>query len=299
MKTPETSHALSQLEVEIDRWQKVICGLHLIYVSVFAALWMLLLLFVLIGCAWLACNVEPGLSVFVHPQQLGWPVYVACVVFAGVCAVFATLGLSTCCAAPLSSGAKKWLVISWFLSVGTVVLLGVKTADDAVHRTAILPNLRSLSANQIRYQTGFSVIGLSMIASTAHLLFVIGLIQINKSMGKHGLSIAGASCFMSDSIMLAISLAWFAIYVNGSTKRQMATTVEDVIVACIIVGLPVCIVLVSLPAFLVLLRHTHNNVAWGMAHRKGPPRLPQIAAVDRGLTDASSPPVHRANTPTR
>ncbi len=201
-----------------------------------------------------------------------WLAFAASVAIVLVCVVFGCLGQVQCCAAPLSSGAKRWIIYSLVLFLLLVLpgmlicIAGFSRIEPGTH------GVFALTASELHYSLSYPFLGLTIVATLAHILFVIGLLQINRALANGAAATLAAVCLAADLVSLGFNAVLFVAFVVGQTtvwRRSRESTTEDSIMAAFVMGMPLLLSLVLFVLFLILLHKTREGVAQAIAERTG------------------------------
>jgi hypothetical protein len=255
-----------------QKWHKVYGGLHLTFLSLACTL----LAFLPAAAAGVVAYSYPAAfdnAIYRYSFSPAWLACAGAIAIVGVCTVFTFVGQAMCCAAPFASGAKRWIFYSLFLFL-LLVLPGAAVAIAGLGRPeAGSGGLLNLTSSQIRFNVSYPLLYLNIAATLAHILFVIGLLQINRVFEDRKAITYASVCLTADVIALAFDAVLFFFFVVQPTALfthdRTRSGQEDYWMALVLLGIPALVALVIFLMFLLLVRITRNVVARGLAQRTG------------------------------
>ena len=132
----------------------------------------------------------------------------------------------------------------------------------------------ALTAEEILYGVTYPFLGLLIVATMAHILFVIGLLQINRVFANRGVITLATVCLVGDLAALTFNALLFIGFVfretrvgRGRGRGDVGT--EDRIMAAFLIGMPALLSLVLFVLFMFLVQKTREVVAKAIAERTG------------------------------
>ena len=263
LKQPSQIPALPVFFVE--RWHTVHTGLHLIFLSLVCAI--LALLPPLVVC--IAIALGGGESWNFHGLYMPFLAVFASTAIVGVCVAFGLLGHTMCCAAPLSSKSKQWIIYSLILDFALllpgagswfayIVFIEINGSVWFAHRIW-----------QVSDAVGYLSLFLPTVASVAHAMFAIGLLKINRAFANRAGIRTAENCLSADYVVLGLNAFLLFIVFAARAAGTWNYASDNVMTGLAIGGASMPPNLLVFFLFLKLIHKTRMVVARGIAERTG------------------------------